>query len=124
MKKNFQRSFGNFWLWLGIGVLFVSATLAIREVSRRAMIVPNTGVPGGATVNNNLFAQTVSEAGVQGVNSYILAHSDSPAQAVPEAGMQSVTDYINLHTSNTPDESTDPAVKSVMDYLKAHGIHP
>jgi len=100
MNKNIQRIIGNFWLWLGIGVLLVSATLAVREVSRRAAIIPNTGAPGAA-VNSNPSAQTV-----------------------PEAGVQSVTDYIRLHNANMPAESTDPAVKSVMDYLKAHGIQP
>jgi hypothetical protein len=123
MNKNIQRIIGNFWLWLGIGVLFVSATLAVREFSRRAMIIPNTGTLETAG-NSNPSVQTVPEAGVQGVNDYILAHSNSSAQAVPEAGVQSVTDYIRLHNANTSTESTDPAVKSVMDYLKAHGIQP
>jgi hypothetical protein len=123
MNTNVQRIIGNFWLWLGIGVLLVSATLAVKEVSRRATIIPITGAPEAA-VNSNSSAQTVPEAGVQGVNDYILAHSNSSAQAVPEAGVQSVTDYIRLHNATLPAVSTDPAVKSVMDYLKAHGIQP
>ena len=91
--KNVQRTTGSFWLWLGLGILLFVATLAIQYVSRRAAIIPNTGA--------SLFtAQSVPEAGAQGVADYIRAHSNPSAQAVPETGMQSVMDYIRLHSND------------------------
>ena len=101
--KNVQHTIGNLWLWLGIGILLFVAALAIQNVSRRATIasIPNTGAGAPeAAVNSNSSAQTVPEAGVQGVNDYILAHRNSSAQAVPDASVQSVTDYIRLHSDN------------------------
>ena len=113
MNKNIQRIIGNLWVWLGIGILLLVATLAIRDVSRQAAIVPNTGGP--------VQAQTVPEAGAQGVSNYINAHGNSSAQSVPEAGAQGVLSYINAHSNPL---ITEPAAQSVMDYLKVHGIQP
>lgn len=75
---NVQHTIGNLWLWLGLGILLFVTALAINNVSRRAMIVPNTGSP--------VQAQSVPEAGVQSVTDYISVHSNPSAQVVPEAG--------------------------------------
>ena len=137
-----RRKLETIWFWLGCGLLLIVTVLAIQNVSRPAKTatIPETGAP--------IPAQSVPEAGVQGVTDYLEAHRDSSAQAVPEAGVQSVTDYLNahsnpsaqsvpeagvqsvedyirLHSADRPASvTTDPAVKSVMDYLKAHGIEP
>ena len=114
---NIKRILGNLWFWLGAGLLLVVATLAIQNLSRQAGIVPNTGA-GASSVS----AQSVPEAGVQGVSNYINAHSGPSSQKVPEAGAQGVTNYINAHGNSSDQAAPDPAVQSVMDYLKAHGI--
>jgi len=119
--KNAQRTAGNVWLWLGLGLLLIVATLAVQNITRRATTatIPNTGAGAPAQ------PQSVPEAAVQGVADYINAHSGPFAQSVPDAGVQSVTDYIRLHSNDTSTPSiTDPAMQSVMDYLKAHDIQP
>jgi hypothetical protein len=137
---NMQRLFKNLWFWLCCGLLLIVTTLAIQNVSRQAAIVPSTGGPFQAqsvpeagvqgvkdyiNAHGNSSPQTVPEAGVQGVTDYLNAHSNPSAQSVPEAGVQSVADYIRLHSADRPATViTDPAVQSVMDYLKAHGIQP
>src|SRR5262249_18622542 len=109
---NMQRLFKNLWFWLGCGLLLIVTTLAIQNVSRQAAIVPNTGGP--------VQAQSVPEAGVQGVTDYIEAHSGPSAQTVPDAAAQGVTSYLQAH--GTRPIITDPVQKGVMDYLRAHGI--
>jgi hypothetical protein len=140
MNTNIQRIIGNFWFWLGFSLLLIVAALAIKDVSRRATIIPNTGspiqaqaVPEAAVqsvtdylrVHSNPSAQAVPDAAVQSVADYLQMHSSSSAQAVPDASVQSVADYIRLHSNDlTKAVITDPAAQSVMDYLKAHGIQP
>jgi hypothetical protein len=139
---NMQRLFKNLWFWLGCGLLFIVTTLAIQNVSRPAKTatIPETGGPipaqsvpeagvQGVTdyleAHRDSSAQAVPEAGVQGVSDYISAHSNPSSQVVPEAGVQSVSDYLRLHSTDRPATvTTDPAMQSVMDYLKAHGIQP
>lgn len=119
-KQQIQRVIGNLWFWLGISLVLFVAVLAIQNVSQRkaAMLIPNTGA--GAPV---IQAQSVPDAGVQGVANYIDAHnSNSSAQAVPEAAVQSITDYLNTHASNQAQSVPEAAVQGVMDYLKAHGF--
>ena len=115
---NIKRILRNLWFWLGAGLLLVVATLAIQNLSRQAGMVPNTGAGAPA-----VRAQSVPEAGVQGISNYINAHNSASAQKVPEAGAQGVTNYINAHGNPSAQVVPDPAVKSVMDYLKAHGVN-
>ena len=140
-SRNVQSTTGNLALWLGLGILLFVSALAINNVSRPVATIPNTGSP--------FKAQSVPEAGAQGVAGYLQAHSVPYAQIVPEAAVQSVADYLRVHGANLPavtttdpaaqsvldyirlhsnDRSTilitDPAAKSVMDYLKAHGMQP
>jgi hypothetical protein len=141
-KQQMQSAIGNIWFWLGCGLLLIVAVLAIQNVSRPAKTatIPETGGPipaqsvpeagvQGVTdyleAHSDSSAQAVPEAGVQGVSDYLNAHGNPSAQSVPEAGAQSVADYIRLHSADRPaSATTDPAVQSVMDYLKAHGIQP
>jgi hypothetical protein len=118
---NAQRTAGNVWLWLGLGLLLIVAALASQNISRRATIasIPNTGAGAPA-----VQAQSVPDASAQGVTNYINAHSGPSAQSVPEAGVQGVAGYINAHSDSSAQTAPDPAVQSVMDYLEAHGIQP
>ena len=109
---NIKRILGNLGFWLGAGLLLAVFTLAIQNVSRQAAIVPQTG--------GSVEAQSVPEAGVQGVASYIEAHSGPSAQTVPNAAAQGVSSYLQAH--GTRPIITDPVQKGVMDYLRAHGI--
>ena len=116
---NTKRTFGNVWFWLGLSLLLIVTTLAIQNVSRRATTVsiPNTGAGAPA-----VQSQSVPEAGAQGVDGYIEAHSGPSVQTVPDAAAQGVTGYLQAHSSGLI--ITDPSQKSVMDYLRAHGIQP
>ncbi|MEP6895039.1 MAG: hypothetical protein ABI986_05475 [Chloroflexota bacterium] len=119
-KQQIQHVLGNLWFWLGISLLLIVAMLAIQNISQRkaATLIPNTGAAAPA-----IQAQSVPEAGVQGVANYIDAHnSNSSAQAVPEAAVQSVTDYLKAHGGNQAQSVPEAAVQSVMDYLHAHGV--
>jgi len=87
--KNVQRTIGSLWLWLGIGILFLIAALAVNNARRPAVMLPITGSP--------VKAQTVPEAGAQGVAGYLQAHRVPYAQTVPDAAVQSVMNYIRLH---------------------------
>ena len=73
--------------------LVAVGTLAIQDVSRPATITPNTG-------DTPHKAQSVPEAGAQGIANYVRAHSNSSAQVVPDASVQSVADYIRLHSND------------------------
>jgi hypothetical protein len=114
---NKQNPLKNLWFWLAASILLIVVTLAIQDVSRRATTasIPDTGA--GAPAGQ---AQSVPEAGVQGVADYIEAHSGPSAQTVPDAAAQGVAGYLQAH--GTRPIITDPAQKGVMDYLRAHGI--
>jgi hypothetical protein len=89
---NQNRSF-NLFIVAGIVIALFVAALAIKDVSRHTAIIPNTS-------GSPFTAQSVPEAGAQGVAAYIRAHSSPRAQAVPEAEAQSVANYIRLHSDD------------------------
>jgi len=88
---NQNRSF-NLFIVAGIVIALFVAALAMKDVSRRTAIIPNTG-------GSPFTAQSVPEADAQGVAAYIRAHSGPSAQAVPDASTQSVAAYIHLHSN-------------------------
>jgi hypothetical protein len=111
-SRNVQRTIGNLGLWLGLGLLLIVAARAINDASRRAAIIPNTGSP--------FKAQSVPEAGAQGVAGYLQAHRVPYAQTVPDAAVQSVTDYLQMHSSPSAQTVPDASVQSVMNYIRLH----
>jgi hypothetical protein len=111
-SKNVQGTIGNYWLWLGFGLLLIVAALAIQNVSRTKMSVPVTG--------SSSQPQSVPDAAARGVADYIRAHSNPSAQAVPEASVQSVADYLQMHSSRSAQAVPDAAVQSVTDYIRLH----
>jgi hypothetical protein len=108
---NQTRSF-NLFIVVGIVIVLSIAALATKDVNRRTAIIPNTS-------GSPFTAQSVPEAGAQGLAAYLRAHSSPSAQAVPDAAVQGVTGYLQAHSMSPL--ITDPAAKSVMDYLRAHG---
>jgi len=137
--KNGQPATGKLGFLLGIGLILFITALTINYVSHRTLSIPNTGssiqaqsvpeagVQGVADYINahksNSSAQAVPEAAVQSVTDYLSAHSDYQAQAVPEAAVQGVTDYLQAHNNTSKAQSVpEAAVQGVLDYLKAHGF--
>jgi hypothetical protein len=109
---NQNRSF-NLFIVAGIAIALLVAALAIKDVSRRTAIMPNTG--------GSLFtAQSVPEAGAQGVADYIRAHSSPSAQAVLDASTQGVATYLKAHSSPSTQAVPETEVQSVADYIRLH----
>jgi hypothetical protein len=72
---NQNRSF-NLFIVAGIVIALFVAALAMKDVSRRTAIIPNTG-------GSPFTAQSVPEAGAQGVAAYIHLHSNASQMPVP-----------------------------------------
>ena len=94
-------------------VLVAMGMLAIQGLSRPAKIITNVGAAP-------LKAQSVAEAGAQGIADYVRAHSSSSVQVVPEASVQSVADYVQAHSNPSAQVVPDASVQSVADYIRLH----
>jgi hypothetical protein len=92
-KKEIKMFTNRLFNLIVAAVLVAVGARAIQGVSRPVTIIPNTG-------DAPLEAQSVPEAGAQGVAHYVRAHSNPSAQVVLDASVQSVADYIRLHSND------------------------